>query len=126
MNQEQQVQAELNKNLKAAESEESLSFEIEKQSLVVYYQNIDQIELNFYEIDLEVLFSRTPFLNKDRHEFSFVRANYTEKIILKKQNSLETLRFDIPKILASKNLYIQLKSATKVLNLNYFFTNLKV
>jgi len=48
--------------------------------LVINYQNIDEFIVNFYEIDLEILFSRTPFISKERDEFAFVKANHSEKI----------------------------------------------
>lgn len=112
--------------MKTADTEESLTFEVDKTDLVINHQNIDEITICFYEIDLEVLFSRTPFLNKERDEFSFVKANHTEILKKQKSNLLETTRLAIPKDLANLNLYILLKSPNQVLSTTYFSNNLKV
>jgi len=43
--------------LKNAEKEQSVSIEIKEKQLVILYQNIGSAEINFYKLDLEVLFS---------------------------------------------------------------------
>ena len=58
----------------------SFTYELSNSNLIFYYQNIDKLTINLYEIDLEVLFSRCPFANKNRDEFSFVKANHTETL----------------------------------------------
>jgi len=58
----------------------SFTYELSNSNLIFYYQNIDKLTINLYEIDLEVLFSRSPFANKNRDEFSFVKANHTETL----------------------------------------------
>jgi len=66
--------------------------DLDKDTLFIYYQNLNELEINYYEIDLEILFSRSPFINQERQEFSFVKANLTQNIQLKKQSSLETFK----------------------------------
>jgi len=43
--------------LKNAEKEQSVSIEIKEKQLILLYQNVDSAEINFYKLDLEVLFS---------------------------------------------------------------------
>ena len=50
------------KNLKSAEKEETLTAELHKDEISIIYQNCSELILNYYLIDLEVLFSRNPFL----------------------------------------------------------------
>ena len=72
---------ELSKNIKAGDKEESLSIELDKQTLLLHHSNItSEIVVSFYEIDLEVLFSRSPFISQNRSEFEYTKANYVEKI----------------------------------------------
>jgi len=63
------------KNLKNAEKEESLNVELNGKDLVITYQNLSEFIINFYEINLEILFSRNPFLKESSSDFSFVKPN---------------------------------------------------
>ncbi len=38
--------------------------------------NIKHVQVNFYIIDAEILFSRTPFLKTNTEEFSYVKPCY--------------------------------------------------
>ena len=49
--------------------EPKLSFKLEQQDLNIKYQNIKQITVKFYLIDLEILFSRTPFIQSVKSLF---------------------------------------------------------
>jgi len=58
--------------------EETLQVTIANKCLEISYQNAKKLTVNFYEIDLEVLFSRTPFLLKNTgkgSDFDFVKPN---------------------------------------------------
>ncbi len=44
--------------------EPKLAFTIENQSINITYHNVDYFIIKFYLIDLEVLFSRTPFFKQ--------------------------------------------------------------
>lgn len=124
--QDQMVKTEYDKNAQSVTKEESLSFEIDKQSLVVYYQNISQIKISYYIIDLEVLFSRSPFLKQESREFSYVEPNFFEYKDLVKQPMLEKIVIPVPPQYAKHNLYIQLTGPNKTQSATYFSSSLKV
>lgn len=66
--------------MKFAEKEEQLSAEINGKIIEISSQNISSLTLNYYLIDLEVLFSRNPFVLKEGSEdFSFVKPNVSFK-----------------------------------------------
>ena len=52
------------KNQKAAEKEESLNSELEGKTVILTYQNLAEFTVTLYEINLEILFSRNPFLSQ--------------------------------------------------------------
>ena len=60
--------------MKSADTEPTMSMELNKTEFNISYQNTEEIIINYYEIDLEILFSRSPFLSKERKEFSFVKV----------------------------------------------------
>ena len=64
--------------------------------IVFRYQNIDEITINLYEIDQEILFSRSPFLEEEKNTFSYVKPNYSEKLKIEKSPELKILKYSIP------------------------------
>lgn len=60
------METDLSKNQKLSESEENITMDLDKDILFIYYQNLSEVEINYYEIDLEILFSRSPFINQER------------------------------------------------------------
>jgi len=50
------------KNLKSAKTEELLNAELQQDEMNVVHQNCNELTINYYLIDLEVLYSRNPFL----------------------------------------------------------------
>ena len=54
--------SEYSKNIKLAVKEESLSFELQSSNLVFTHINLSSIEISYYVMDIEILFSRSPFL----------------------------------------------------------------
>ncbi len=62
------------KNLKSAQTEEILAVELEKEEINVSCRNCKEFILNYYLIDLEVLFSRNPFLLQVLILFLFISS----------------------------------------------------
>lgn len=42
------------------------------KAIIIDYINVAKIRVNYYLIDLEILFSKTPFITSDAQDFSFV------------------------------------------------------
>jgi len=75
-----------NKELReAADTEEILKAELDSNKILITYQNATLIKVNFYKIDIEVLFSRTPFLlgKSTGGDFDYIKPNksYTLKVV---------------------------------------------
>lgn len=49
---------------KQVKMEPQMDFTIEHKTIHIDYVNIDNVKINYYIIDLEVLFSKTPFLTQ--------------------------------------------------------------
>lgn len=61
------------KNQKNADKEELVTVELEGKTLDITYQNVSEIWVNLFEINLEILFSQNPFLSQvNAHNFCFV------------------------------------------------------
>lgn len=105
---EKVTDVEINKNAKSADAEESLSFELDKTELIIYYQNLNRIRINYYELDLEVLFSRSPFIKQEANSFSYVNPNFTTLLTTNRVSSQQKIKEPIPEDLQKKNLLIQI------------------
>ena len=91
---EEQAKAEdkSKENLKNAEKEEILSMELDKTKLIINYQNIKNISVFFYIVDIEILFSRNPFLSQTKDELTFIKANHIHELKITDSKQLSYLR----------------------------------
>ena len=90
---------------------QTASFELSQNDteIVVRYQNISECTVNFYCMDIELLFSRQPFLREATDRFSQIRPNHRELVELAEATG--EYRIAIPKSLANKNVVIEVESA---------------
>ena len=134
------------KDLKQKEPKLSFNIDSTNGKIKLLYKNINEININFYFIDLEFIFTREPKIseiinksiennndNKNRdyikEQFSFVKPNYSEKIELpvsNNSNGLNSTIYEIPKIYQKKNFLIDVNyESIKLLDL-YLNSNLNV
>ena len=69
-----------NENKLKAKEEEDLNIEIKGKKISVLYKNINKITISFYLIDVEILFSRNPFMNKSSVNFNYIFPNEKKNI----------------------------------------------
>ena len=118
------------KRAKHEKKEEKLVAIVEGDVLKLETSNITQVTLKFYFVELEVLFSRQPFLgsSSSMREFSFVQpALVKTNSIANKGN--ETVKTDIklPSELSRKDLVVEVSSGggNQREFVTYFSTSLK-
>jgi hypothetical protein len=68
--------------------------------------NLSSIEISYYVMDIEILFSRSPFLQKQQDQFAYVRPNLQNIVKLLNQQELQKLEVEIPLDLQKSNLFI--------------------
>jgi len=100
--------------------------ELEGTKLNITYQNIKEITVLFYKVDLEILFSRNPFLSQSRDEFGFIKPSHSHKVTINNGNDLQKCQYELPPDLRSCNVFIQLRTENKILSTTYFSTSLRV
>jgi hypothetical protein len=112
-------------NLKKSKNlEPTLDFKIENKKLIVDYTNIESINVKYYLVNTEILFTRAPFLVQNTQEFSYVKPVYqTTKVLPKKSTNIE---FDINKDYENKNVIIEIDAGAKKVFKTYFSCSLKV
>lgn len=73
--------------------------------------NVEEVTLNYYAMDIEVLFSRNPFVQQYSNKFSFIRPNASDTIATASENAEVTI--SIPDALKRKNVLIEARAAGK-------------
>ena len=101
-----------------------LGLSLEGKSLVIDYQNLQDITIKYYIIDLEILFCRSPFLAQNTEDFSYVLPNMVES--LKLDPKLCEFRTKIPEKYVTKNIVIEANGKGTQSLVTYFSTSLKV
>ena len=92
-------------NTQLAAADCSFDLEVEKKEVAIDFQNLEQITVNYYLMDIELLFSRNPFVQQYGSRFSNIRPNLTQKIDLPKDKAQIT--FELPKDLHNSNVLVE-------------------
>ena len=78
---------------------------IEDQSLVVTHQNLDACRVSYFLMDVELLFSRNPFVRDVSKQFAVVQPHQVGTIKLTSKGG--TKKIDIPKEYRNRNVMIE-------------------
>ncbi|MBN2582419.1 MAG: hypothetical protein JXL80_05075, partial [Planctomycetes bacterium] len=89
-----------------AETEPGFDFSVESRKITLNYQNLDEVTVNYYLMDIELLFSRQPFVQQVSGQFSTIRPNHTETVKLPKNDKTKT--FDLPKQFHNSNVLVEI------------------
>jgi hypothetical protein len=69
-----------------AATEPSFEFTLENKAIQLTWQNLETVRVNYYLMDVELLFSRNPFVQQGGNQFASIRPNATQITLLKGQN----------------------------------------
>jgi len=89
-----------------ASTQASYEFKVEDRQVQLSFQNLDHVTVNYYPMDVELLFSRKPFLKDDTEHFTYIVPNTVETIELPEKKTAHT--FAIPKQFHSSNVMVEI------------------
>lgn len=89
-----------------ADMEPNLEFTVHDKELAIDYQNIAQVTVNFYRVDIELLFSRQPFVEKQSGQFSVLMPNHSVTLDFTEKSGIH--RWAIPEDFHNANVIIEL------------------
>ncbi|HMF12438.1 MAG TPA: hypothetical protein VKE94_09035, partial [Gemmataceae bacterium] len=101
-----------------AASEPAFEFTLDAQTINLSWQNIDSVRVNYYLMDVELLFSRNPFVQQSGGRFSSIRPNSTRE--LKLPSGERKLAVKLPDDLAHENVLVEVVAAGKTRALRYY------
>jgi tetratricopeptide (TPR) repeat protein len=83
-----------------------LDFEIESRFIKISYKNIEKCRINYYPMDIELLFSKNPFMKQNSEQFTFIRPGRFDIVDLPSAKTKLTL--EIPEEFSDSNLMVEI------------------
>ena len=89
-----------------AGTEASFEFSVEDRQVKLSHQNLKEVTVNYYPMDIELLFSRKPFLKDDADHFTYIVPNTTAKVKVPEGKGAHA--FPIPEQFHSSNVMVEI------------------
>ena len=111
-----------------AASQPGFELKIVDEQITLNYQNLTECTVNYYPMDIELLFSRNPFVQEHGGQFSLIRPNMTAKIALPKvgDGKLGKHSFKLPDKYTTKNVMVEVVAAGLSKSDAYFANSMSV
>jgi hypothetical protein len=91
---------------KLAATEGAFDFKVEARKITLNYQNLSECLVRYYLMDVELLFSRNPFVQQRTGQFAYVRPNETATVKLDPAKTVHT--FDLPEKFHGSNVMVEI------------------
>lgn len=88
------------------------------------YRGVDEIVVNYYEMDLEFLFSSKPFVSGGSSQFSVIKPNASERKELPAKG--DSIILKLPEVFESKNVLVEVVAAGRTESVAIYSNQLKV
>lgn len=90
---------------RAAEAQPEVIVRVEGDSLRIDHRNVSEVTLNLYGVDLELLFSKAPFVREDLQRMAMVRPTHRKQISL--DNATGVARYPLEEDLSRQTLLVE-------------------
>jgi hypothetical protein len=107
-----------------AATEPGFEMTVNAQGVNLTFQNIDTVRVNYYLMDVELLFSTSPFVQKAGAQFATIKPNASELVKLPPARNKHT--FPLPAEFQGKNVLVEVVAAGKTRSVPHFATTMTV
>jgi hypothetical protein len=87
----------------------ALDLEVRDGSVSLRYRNLDAVQVNYYLMDIELLFSRNPFVSQASDQVPAIRPNLSETVKLDASDSVSAL--ELPEAMRNRNVLVEVTAA---------------
>jgi hypothetical protein len=101
-----------------AATEPGFDFTFDSKQIQLTWQHVDEVRINYYLMDVELLFSRNPFVQEVSGPFASIRPNTTQTVKLPVRQS--KLAIPLPEQLTSRNVLVEVAAAGKARSHPYY------
>lgn len=102
----------------------AFDFVVESKQVKLNYQNLTEVKVNYYLMDVELLFSRNPFVQGESRQFSFIQPNLSETVKLPAKGNV--LEFGLPPSLHTRNVLVEIVGSGETKSRAYYANSLAV
>jgi hypothetical protein len=111
-----------NKQTDLAKTEPNFDFKVEAKKIQLNYQNLTSVTIKYYEMDIELLFSRNPFVQRFSGAFSYIKPNVVTDLRLGKNTKTKSV--DLPKQFLNSNVLVEITAAGQQKTQTYYSNSL--
>jgi hypothetical protein len=109
---------------KLASQAPSFDFRVDNKRVSLNFQNLEQVTVNYYAMDVELLFSRNPFVQQQSGELAFVKPKTSQQIALPKDAAAHS--WELPEALHKSNVLVEISGGGQTKSQAYFAHALNV
>ncbi len=110
----------------SARKQSTLDWVQEGESIFVQHRNLEEITVNYYLMDIELLFSRNPFVQQNGGRIMMIQPNGTESIRLAASDGVSKLPLVLPEAMKNRNLVVEVVAAGMKRSLSVYANSLLV
>jgi hypothetical protein len=107
-----------------AATEPSFEFTVESRTVKLNYHNLGRVRVNYYLMDIELLFSRNPFVQQYSDQFSFIQPNVSVDLDLPSDKDTTTLA--LPEQLQNSKVLVEIQGAGLTKTATYYSNALSI
>jgi hypothetical protein len=107
-----------------AATEPAFDAAVQGRNVNLSWQNLDAVTINYIPMDVELLFSRTPFASAAGNQFAFTRPAITQ--VVKLPAGKDKVAIPLPDDLQKRNMLVEVVGAGKTRVASYFATDMDV
>ncbi|MEX2214586.1 MAG: hypothetical protein WD768_10685, partial [Phycisphaeraceae bacterium] len=101
-----------------AATEPNFDFNVEAKKINITHQNLKQVRVNYYLMDVELLFSRNPFVQSFSGEFSYIKPNDSQVINLNDKATKTTI--NLPDKFHTMNVLVEIVGGGQTKSAAYY------
>lgn len=96
----------------------SFDFKVDAKHVELNFQNLQRVQVNYYVMDVELLFSRNPFVKQYSGELTYIRPKASMWIELPKSGDKH--KWSLPKELDRSNVLVEIAGGNQVKSQAYY------
>jgi hypothetical protein len=102
----------------------SFDFRVESRQIELNHQNLSEVTINYYPMDIELLFSRNPFVQQFSGQFSYITPNLSQTVALK-ADQLQT-RIPLPEQYHNTNVLVEIRADGQTKSQAYYANSINL
>ncbi|MDB5306990.1 MAG: hypothetical protein JWO38_1192 [Gemmataceae bacterium] len=107
-----------------AATEPAFEAGVQGKGVSLSWQNLEAVTLNYIPMDVELLFSRSPFAQQGGGQFAFTRPSYSQ--VVKLPAGRDKVVIPLPDDLVKRNMLVEVTGAGKARVVTYFASEMDV